>query len=202
MLNVGRGARIRETGGQKVGIRKKQEERGEKRREQRRQMKENKGPAHLMQIVQHLILFALNMAFANVQVISREIQSAGKGAKEEEKEVDKEEKEQEEAALQMPIVQLLTQSALSLVSASVNATSLEMLSAGVKEKQFVASVAVRLLEETRAASLTQIVLPPTRSAPSLAFASAAAINREMRSVGEEETLCALERILRNIFPLE
>ena len=31
MLNVGRGARIRETGGQKVGIRKKQEERGEKK---------------------------------------------------------------------------------------------------------------------------------------------------------------------------
>ena len=103
--------------------------------------------------------------------------------------------EEEEGALQMPIVQLLTQSALSLVSASVSATSLEMPSAGAKERQFVASVAVRLLEETRAASLTQIVLPPTRSAPSLAFASAAAINREMRSVGEEETLCALERIL-------
>merc|ERR1719234_174154 len=82
---------------------KKLEERRRKWKEERRQVTgENKGPAHLMQIVQRLTLFALNMAFANVKVISREIQSAGRGAK-----LEKEKKEQgvdKEAAHQTPIV--------------------------------------------------------------------------------------------------
>ena len=206
-------------------------------------MEENKGPAPLMQIVQHLILFALNMDFANVKVISRGIQSAGRGAKEEvdkeevdKEEVDKEEvdkeaapqtpivrrliqsaqsldsanvqhisqvilsagvnwqqqqeEKEEEAVLQTPIAQLLIRSAPNLDSASVSATSLAMQSAGAKEKQ--CAVAGRLEEKTLAAILTPIVLPLTLFALSLAFASAAAMRREMRSVGGEETLCVVD----------
>merc|ERR1711963_998603 len=149
--------------------------------------KEDKEAANQMPIVLRLIRSARSLDSVNVQHISQVIQSAGLDFQEQEKE-----EEQREAALQMPTVQLLTRSVLNLVSVSVSATSLEMLSAGAKEKQF-AAVAVRLLEETRAASLTRIVLPPTRSALSLAFASAAAISREMRSVGEEETRCAVEK---------
>ena len=201
-------------------------------------MEENKGPAPLIQIVQHLILFALNMDFANVKVISRGIQSAGRGAKEEvdKEEVDKEEvdkeaapqtpivchliqsaqsldsanvqhisqvilsagvnwqqqqeEKEEEAVLQTPIAQLLIRSAPNLDSASVSATSLAMQSAGAKEKQ--CAVAGRLEEKTLAAILTPIVLPLTLFALSLAFASAAAMRREMRSVGGEETLCVVD----------
>ena len=196
-------------------------------------MEENKGPAPLIQIVQHLILFALNMDFANVKVISRGTQSAGRGAKEEvdKEEVDKEaapqtpivrrliqsaqsldsanvqhisqvilsagvnwqqqqEEKEEEAVLQTPIAQLLIRSAPNLDSASVSATSLAMQSAGAKEKQ--CAVAGRLEEKTLAAILTPIVLPLTLFALSLDFASAAAMRREMRSVGGEETLCAVD----------
>ena len=248
MLNVGRGAKIREVEGQVVRIRmqkreqglriKKQEETRKNWKEERRQvMKENRGPALLMQIVQRLTLFVLNMAFANVKVTSREIQSAGRGAKAEEEKkeqgVDKvaahqtlivhppirsvrsldsanvqhtsqvipsagvhrqkqeEKQKEEEAAPQMPIVQLRTQSALNLVSASVSATSLEMQSAGARETPYAA--AVRLEKETQAANRTLIVLPLTPSALSLASASAAAMRREMRSAGGEETLCAADR---------
>ena len=91
----------------------------------------------------------------------------------------------------MPIVQLRTQSALNLVSASVSATSLEMQSAGARETPYAA--AVRLEKETQAANRTLIVLPLTPSALSLASASAAAMRREMRSAGGEETLCAADR---------
>merc|ERR1712037_995898 len=115
---------------------------------------------------------------------------------------EKEEEEKEEVVLQMPIAQLLTRSALNLVSASVSATSLATQSDGAKEKQCAAAVR---LEETLAAILTRIVLPLTQFAPSLAFASAAAISRERRSVGGEETLCAVDRgqkIVRKYFPFE
>merc|ERR1712037_589859 len=91
---------------------------------------------------------------------------------------EKEEEEEEQAVLQMPIAQLLTRSALNLVSASVSATSLATQSAGAKENQ---------------------------CAPSLAFASAAAISRERRSVGGEETRCAVDRgqkIVRRYFSFE
>ena len=52
---------------------------------------------------------------------------------------------------------------------------------------------LRLEKETQAANRTLIVLPLTPSALSLASASAAAMRREMRSAGGEETLCAADR---------
>ena len=152
----------------------------------------HKEAVHQTPIVRRLIRSAQSLASVNVQHISQGIQSAGLDQQEEE----------EEAVLQMPIAQLLTRSALNLVSASVSATSLATQSAGAKEKQ--CATAVRL-EETLAAILTRIVLPPTQCAPSLDFASAAAISRERRSVGGEETLCAVDRgqkIVRRYFSFE
>lgn len=153
----------------------------------------HKEAVHQTPIVRRLIRSAQSLASVNVQHISQGIQSAG---------LDQQEEEEEEAVLQMPIAQLLTRSALNLVSASVSATSLATQSAGAKEKQCAAAVR---LEETLAAILTRIVLPPTQFAPSLAFASAAAISRERRSVGGEETLCAVDRgqkIVRRYFSFE
>ena len=100
----------------------------------------------------------------------------------------------------MPIVQLRTQSALNLVSASVSATSLEMQSAGARGT--LCAAAVRLEEEvTQGAVRTPIVLPLIPSVLSLDSASAAAMRQEMRSVGGEETLCAVDPWLGNVSPL-
>ena len=222
MQNVGRGAKLRGTAvlAQVVGIRKV-----EKVMEQ---VEENRGRAHLMQIVQLLILFALNMDSASVRAISQEIRIAGRAAKLEVEMVEKEEvhreaahrmlivhlqirsaqsldsvnvqhmsqvtlsagvhqqqeeKQVQEAALQTPIAQPRTQCALSLVSANVPATSLEMLNVGAKERLCVE------LEEMQAAIQTPIVPQPIRSVLSLVFASAAVISRGMKNVGGGETLC-------------
>merc|ERR1712037_870933 len=153
---------------------------------------------HQTLIVHRLIRSAQSLVSVNVQHTSQGIQSAGVDCQH----LQLEEEEEEEAVLQMPIVQLLTRSALNLVSASVSATSLATQSAGAKEKQCAAAVR---LEETLAAILTRIVLPPTQFAPSLDFASAAAISREVRSVGAEQTLCAVDRgqkIVRRYFSFE
>ena len=192
------------------------------------QVEENRGRAHLMQIVQLLILFALNMDSASVKAISQEIRSAGRAAKLEVEMVEKEEvhreaahrmlivhlqirsaqsldsvnvqhmsqvtlsagvhqqqeqKQVQEVALQTPIAQLRTQCALSLVSANVPATSLEMLNVGAKERLCVE------LEEMQAAIQTPIVPQPIRSVLSLVFASAAVISRGVKNVGGGETLC-------------
>ena len=91
----------------------------------------------------------------------------------------------------MPTAQLRTRSALNLVSASVSATRLEMQSAGARGTLCAATV--RLEEEvTQGAVRTPIVLPLIPSVLSLHSASAAAMRQEMRSVGGEETLCAVE----------
>ena len=224
MQNVGRGAKLRGTAvlEQVVGIRKV-----EKVTEQ---VGENRGHAHLMQIVQLLILFALNMDSASVRAISQEIRSAGRAAKVEVEMVEKEEvhreaahrmlivhlqirsaqsldsvnvqhmsqvtlsagvhqqqeeKQVQEAALQTPIAQPRTQCALSLVSANVPATSLEMLNVGAKER-----LCVELEEaEMQAAIQTPIVPQLIRSVLSLVFASAAVISRGVKNVGGGETLC-------------
>merc|ERR1712192_371126 len=139
--------------------------------------------AHQTPIVHPPIRSVQSLDSANVQHTSQVILSAGVRRQQQE--------EKEEAALQTPIAQLQTRSARNLVSASVNATSLEMQSAGARE---IPCAAVRLEEEwTQAANRTLIVLSLTLSALSLASASAAAMRQEMRSVGGEETLCAVDR---------
>ena len=151
------------------------------------QVEENRGRAHLMQIVQLLILFALNMDSASVKATSQEIRSAGRAAKLEVEMVEKVEREEvhREAAHQMLIVHLQIRSAQSLVSANVRATSLEMLNVGAKER-----LCVELEEaQMQAAIQTPIVPQPIRSVLSLVFASAAVISRGVKNVGGGETLC-------------
>ena len=176
MQNVGRGAKLRGTAvlAQVVGIRKV-----EKVMEQ---VEENRGRAHLMQIVQLLILFALNMDSASVKAISQEIRIAGRAAKLEVEMVEKEEVHRE-AAHRMLIVHLQIRSAQSLDSVNVPATSLEMLNVGAKERLCVE------LEEMPGAIQMPIVPQPIRSVLSLVFASAAVISRGMKNVGGGETLC-------------
>ena len=160
------------------------EEDGRQMEEDKEDKEVDKEAAHQTPIVRRLIRSAQSLDSANVQHISQVILSAGVNWQQLE--------EKEEAALQTLIAQLPTRCALNSVSASVSATSLAIQSVGAKEKQFAVAV-VRLEEETQAAILTPIVLPLTQFALSLAFASAAAMRREMRSVGGEETLCAVDQ---------
>ena len=140
-----------------------------------------------MPIVHPPIRSVQSLDSVNVQHTSLVILSAGVHQQQQEK-------GKEEAALQTPIAQLRTPSALNLVSASVSATSLEMQSAGDREKLCAAAMLEEEeMEWTQDANQTLIVLSLTLSALSLASASAAAMRQEMRSVGGEETLCAVDR---------
>merc|ERR1711971_172041 len=125
------------------------------------------------------------MAFANVKVISREIQSAGRGAK-----VEKEKKEQgvahQVAAHQMLIVHPPILSVQSLDSANVQHTSLVILSAGVHQQK-------QQQEKEEDALQMPIAQLQTRFALNLVSASVSATSLEMQSAGAKEIRFAAVR---------
>merc|ERR1719370_892289 len=117
------------------------------------------------------------MGFANVKVISQEIQSAGRGVKE----VVKEEKQeaQKEGVHQTLIVHRLIRSAQSLVSVNVQHTSQGIQSAGVDCQHL-------QLEEEEAVLQMPIAQLLTRSALNLVSASVSATSLATQSAGAKE----------------